>query len=49
MCKKSFTLSNLLLSEICTSEICEMFVYKHAETIEYVKKPIFYEKRKLHG
>ena len=23
--------------EICAHEICERFVYKHSETIEYVK------------
>ena len=23
--------------EICAREICEKFVYKHSETIEYVK------------
>ena len=23
--------------EICTREICEIFVYEHSETIEYVK------------
>ena len=28
---------NLLLLEICAREICEMFVYKHSESIEYVK------------
>ena len=32
----NFTLKHLLLSEICTREICEKFVYKHSETIEYV-------------
>ena len=31
-------------------KIYDMFVYKHAETIEYVKKlPTFKEKFKLHG
>ena len=28
---------NILIFEICTGEICEMFVYKHSETIKYVK------------
>ena len=28
---------NLLLFEICAREICKKFVYKHSETIEYVK------------
>ena len=26
-------------SELCAPEISETFVYKHTETIEYVKKP----------
>ena len=26
-----------LLSELHASEICEKFVYKHSETIEYIK------------
>ena len=30
-----FELKHLLLFEIC--DICEKFVYKHSETIEYVK------------
>ena len=34
---KDFTLKHLLLFEICALEICEKFVYKHSETIEYVK------------
>ena len=36
-CVEDFTLNHLLLSEICVREIREMFVYKHSETIEYVK------------
>ena len=28
----------LLILEIFTSKVCEMFVYKHTEAIEYVKK-----------
>ena len=32
---EDFTLKHLLLFEIC--EICEKLVYKHLETIEYVK------------
>ena len=27
--------------EICAREICEMFVYKHSETIEYIKTAHF--------
>ena len=39
---EDFTLKHLLLFEICTGEICEKFVYKHSETIEYVKnQPTF--------
>ena len=34
---EDFTLKHLLLFEICAREICEKFVYKHSETIEYVK------------
>ena len=34
---KILHLNNLLLFEICAREICEKFVYKHSETIEYVK------------
>ena len=29
---EDFTLKQLLLFEICASEICEKFVYKHSET-----------------
>ena len=35
---EDFTIKHLLLSEICAREIYEKFVYKHSETIEYVKK-----------
>ena len=39
---EDFTLKHLLLFEICAGEICEKFVYKHSETIEYVKnQPTF--------
>ena len=34
---QDFTLKHLSLLEICAREICKMFVYKHSETIEYVK------------
>ena len=34
---EDFTLKHLLLFEICAREIYEKFVYKHSETIEYVK------------
>ena len=30
-------MQHLLLSEIGTSEICKMFVYKYTETIEHAK------------
>ena len=33
---KDFTLQHLSLLEICASEICEMFIYKHSETMAYV-------------
>ena len=46
---KDFTLKHLLLSEICARVICEKIVYKHSETIEYVKnQPTFLKKYKLH-
>ena len=32
----------LLLFEICAREMCEKFIYKHSETIKYVKnEPTF--------
>ena len=34
---KDFILKHLLLFEKYAREICEMFVYKHSQTIEYVK------------
>ena len=34
---EDFTFKHLLLFEICAREICEKFVYKHSETIKYVK------------
>ena len=34
---EDFTLKHLLLSEKCARDTCEKFVYKHLETIEYVK------------
>ena len=34
---EDFTLKHLLLFEIYARETCEKFVYKHSETIEYVK------------
>ena len=34
---KDYTLKHLLLSEIYACEVCDNFVYKHSETIEYVK------------
>ena len=35
---EDFKLKDFSLSEICACEISEKFVYKHSETIEYVKK-----------
>ena len=34
---EDFILKNFLVFEICACEICKKFVYKHSETIEYVK------------
>ena len=39
---EDFMLKHLLLSEICTREICEECVYKHSETIDYVKKLAYF-------
>ena len=36
-CAEDFTLKHVLLFEICARELCEKFVYKRSETIEYVK------------
>ena len=47
---EGFTLKHLLLFEIRSREIREKFVYKHSQTIEYVKNyPTFEEIYKLHG
>ena len=34
---EDFTLKHVLLFEICSREICEKFVYKHSQTMEYVQ------------
>ena len=34
---EDFTLKHVLPFEICAHKICERFVYKHSETIEYAK------------
>ena len=34
---EDFTLKHLILFEIMARKVCEKFVYKHSETIEYVK------------
>ena len=34
---EDFTIKHLLLFEICTPEMREKFVYRHSETIKYVK------------
>ena len=39
-----FTLKHLLLFEICACKMCEKFVYKHSETIEYVKISLLFKK-----
>ena len=47
---EDFTLKDLLLFEICAREIREKFVYKHSETIEYVKNcPLFKKFTNLTG
>ena len=35
---EDFSLKHFLLFEISTREVCEKFVYKNSETIDYVKK-----------
>ena len=34
---EDIALKHILLFEICAHEMCEKFVYRHSETIEYVK------------
>ena len=47
---EDFTLKHFLIFQICTREKFKKFVYKHPETIEYVKnKPTFSEIYKFHG
>ena len=36
-CPENFAFLILGILELYTRKACEMFVYKHAETIEYVK------------
>ena len=49
MLKISHFTKHLLFSKICAREIREKFVYKHSETIEYVKnQPFFKGIYKLH-
>ena len=43
-------MKHLLLFEMCARKICEKFVYKQSETIEYGKNwPNFLKIYKLHG
>ena len=37
-CPESFAFLILRIFELYTRKVCEMFVYKHTETIEYFKK-----------
>ena len=39
---EGFAVKHLLLSELHAREICEKFVYKHSETIEYKKLAYFF-------
>ena len=34
----------MLIFEICSLEICEMFIYKHSEIMEYVKIRLLFKK-----
>ena len=47
---ENFAFWILIILELFTSKVCKTFVYKHTETIEYVKKwANFYEKYKMYG
>ena len=37
-CPETFAFLILRILELYTRKVCVMFVYKHTETIEYVKK-----------
>ena len=37
ICQRFHIKTPFYFFETCTREICENFVYKHSETIEYVK------------
>ena len=39
-----FHIKKPLLFEICALEICEKFVYKHSQTIDYVKNSLLFKK-----
>ena len=41
ICRR-FHIITLLLFGICECELCEMFIYNHSETIEYVKKLAYF-------
>ena len=36
-CHENFAFLILAIFELLTRKVCEMFIYKHTETIEYVK------------
>ena len=36
--RENFTIVILRILELFISKVCKMFVYKHTETMEYVKK-----------
>ena len=43
---QDFKLKHLLLCKICAREICEKFIYKYSEAIEYVKISLLFKKFK---
>ena len=48
--RENFAFLILRILELYTRKVCEKFVCKHTETIEYVKKwANFYEKHKVYG
>ena len=46
---ENFAFLILRIFELYIRKVCEIFIYKHTDTIEYVKnEPTFYEKCKLY-
>ena len=43
-CPENFAFLLLGILELCTRKFCEIFVYKHTETIEYLKISLLFKK-----